>query len=315
MRALVTRLRPGGGREKVLVHDWPDAPAPGRNQVRTRTIYSGVANEAEHNDLAGANYARAADQLPGPLGYQNVGEVIESGPEVTTLRRGDLVFSASDHLESATFPEDWLVVRLRPNVDRRDAALFGMAGEAMRTCRQAEIQAGERVLVVGAGVMGQIAAQLAAIGGAEVTICDSVEPCLEIARQIGAASAIINTAETPWDEAIPDEAFEVVLDFSGLPGTEDHLLRAARRRGRVMLIAGRTEVRYTFNLGQSREITIRQNTHFDLSDLQMVHNLTAEGRLRISPLVQDVIPVDQAPQIYETLRDNPERLLGTVFVW
>lgn len=315
MRALVTRLRPDGRREKVLVHDWPDAPVPEGNQVRTRTIYSGVTNGTERNDLLGGNYARADDRLPAPRGYQNVGEVIECGPEVTTLRRGDLVFSSSDHLEFATFPEDWLVVRLRPNVDRRDAALFGMAGVAMRTCRHAEVRAGERVLVVGAGVIAQIAAQVAAISGADVTICDIVEPRLEIARQIGAASAIINTAETRWEEAITEEAFDVVMDFAGVPGMEDHLLKAAAPRGRVMLIAGRSEVRYTFNLGQSREITIRQNNHFDLSDLQTVHGLTAEGRLRISPLVQDVVPVDQAPQIYETLRDNPEKLMGTVFVW
>ena len=315
MRALVTRLRPDGKREKVLVHDWPDAPEPSGNQVRTRTIYSGVANGMERSDLIGGACARPDACLPAPLGCQNVGEVVRCGPEATSLRPGDLVFSSSDHVEFATFPEDWPVVRLRPSVDRRHAALFGMAAVAMRASRLADIRPGERVLVAGAGVTGQAAAQIAALSGGQVTICDIVEPRLEIAREIGAASVTVNTAEVPWEEAFGEVSFDVVMDFAGAPGMENRLLAAAGPRGRLTVTAGRPEVRYDCNLAQSREITIRHSSHFDLSDLQAVHSLTAEGKLRLSPLVQDVVPVDQAPRIYETLRDDPGRLLGTVFVW
>jgi hypothetical protein len=50
VKALVTRLLPDKRREKVLVHDWVDAPAPGPGQFRTRTVYSGVTNGTERND-------------------------------------------------------------------------------------------------------------------------------------------------------------------------------------------------------------------------------------------------------------------------
>ncbi len=315
MRALVTRLLPDGRREKVLVRDWPDAPPPQGNEVRTRTVYSGVTNGTERNDLIKGNYAHSDDRLPAPWGYQNVGEVVECGPAVTTLRPGDIVYSSSDHLEFATFPEDGLVVRLRPNVDRRHAALFGMASVAMRTCRHADIRPGERVLIVGAGVIGQAAAQIAALMGGEVTICDIVEPRLETAREIGAAREVLNSTDVAPEEVFREESFDVVMDFAGAPGMEDRLIGAAKTRGRVMLIAGRFEVRYSFNPAQMREVTIRHNSHFDRSDLQMVHRLTSDGKLKLGPLVQDVVPVDQAPAIYETLRDEPEKLLGTVFVW
>jgi len=54
MGALVTRLLPDKRREKVLVPDWPEPAAPAGNQVTTRTVYSGVTNGTERNDLLGA---------------------------------------------------------------------------------------------------------------------------------------------------------------------------------------------------------------------------------------------------------------------
>ena len=73
MRALVTRLRPDKRREKVLVNDWPAPQGPTGNQVKSRTIYSGITNGTEHNDLVGGNYAHPDDALPAGWGYQHVG--------------------------------------------------------------------------------------------------------------------------------------------------------------------------------------------------------------------------------------------------
>ena len=88
-----------------------------------------------------------------------------------------------------------------------------------------------------------------------------------------------------------------------------------RHQGRVLFIAGRFDVRYTFNLGQGREITIKQNSHFDRDDLENVCRLVRRGQVRIGPLIRDVVPVDEAKRVYDTLRDRPQELLGTVFTW
>ena len=57
-------------------------------------------------------------------------------------------------------------------MDRTEAALLGICSVAMRTCRNAELSVGERVLIVGAGILGQVAVQVAAGMGARATICD-----------------------------------------------------------------------------------------------------------------------------------------------
>ena len=319
MRALVTRLREDRTREKVLVDDWPEPPPPVGNQVRTRTLYSGVTNGTERNDLVAGNYSTPDAGLPAPLGYQNVGEVTDVGPDVTGLEVGDVLFSGawlvSNHLEYVVVPRDELLVRLPDSMDRSHAALLGMAGVAVHVCRSIEVRAGENVLVVGQGCVGQIATQMAYSLGAAVDVCDVHSGRLRTAEDIGCARSVFDVSGSGWAEHVGDGAYDTVVDLAGVPGMENRLMAAARPHGRVAFIAGRDEVRYDFNLGQSRQITLRQISHFDLNDLTRACRALERGTIRLTPLLQDVVPVREAGRIYDILRDDPGRLMGTVFEW
>ena len=315
MRAIVTRLKPDGTREKVLVDNWPEPGAPAENEVRTRTLYTGITNGTERNDLLSGNYASPDDELPARGGYQNVGEVIEVGSGVQGLEIGDVLYMSRSHLEFCLEPEDRLHIKLPTGIKPKEAALFGVAGVAMRCCRNADLRIGTRMLVVGAGIVGQLAAQIAASIGACVTLCDVDEHRLKIAETIGAADKIINVGGDGWDKYIPDFGFDIVLDAAGVLGMEDKLITAAKKHGTVMFIAGRFRVEYIFNRGQGREITIKQNRHFDNSDLYHMCRFVSKGMIQIAPLIQDVVPVAEAKRIYDTLRDEPQKLFGTVFDW
>jgi 2-desacetyl-2-hydroxyethyl bacteriochlorophyllide A dehydrogenase len=315
MRALVTRLLPDRRREKVLVTDSPDPPAPVGNQVRTQTVYSGVTNGTERNDLLGGNYAHADEDLPAGWGYQNVGRVIERGPDVRHIEVGDLLYMSADHVEYVVIPEDGLLAKLPPSVEPKQAALFGMASVAMHTCANAGLGVGDKALVVGMGCIGQIAAQIASIQGAWVTGCDVDAHRIDVARIIGAAEDVYEVSGEGWKTHIPDNHFDVVMDLAGVPGMEDRLIAAARHRGQVLFVAGRDKVSYTFNNGQGHEIVIKQNSHFTREDLANVCRLVGRGMVKIEPLIQDVAPVAEADRVYATLRDRPGKLLGTVFEW
>lgn len=315
MRAIVTRLRSDGVREKVLVDDWEDPGAPAENEVRTRTLYSGITNGTERNDLLGGNYASKDHELPATAGYQNVGEVIEVGSGVQDLAFGDLVYMSQSHREFCLEPDHRLHIKLPAEIKPVEAALFGVAGVAMRCCRNADLHIGDRMLVVGAGIVGQLVTQIAVSAGACVTLCDIDERRLEVAQSIGAADEIVNVDGDGWDKHVPECGFDVVLDAAGVPKMEDKLITAAKRHGTVMFIAGRFKVEYTFNRGQRHEIAIKQNSHFDNSDLHHMCRFVSKGMIQIAPLIQDVVPVAEAKGIYDTLRDEPQKLLGTVFDW
>ena len=316
MRTLSIQRLPDGRRQKALVHDWAPPEGPIGNEVRTETIYSGITNGTERNQLIGGNYAPTDEQLPtGGDGYQNVGRVIEVGPDVSELQVGDVLYMSAIHAEYVVMAEDDLLIKLPDSVDRKEAALFGMTSVAMRTCRNAELKMGEQVLIVGAGIIGQVAAQIAAVMGARAALCDINPNRLEIATGIGAAETVLDVSGDRWQKGIGDGTFDAVIDFAGVPGMEDRLISVVRQRGRVIFIAGRDKVTYTFNLGQGREIRLKQNSHFDRNDLQNLCRLVDRGLVKIAPLIRDVVPISEAKRIYDTLRDNPTELLGTVFVW
>lgn len=315
MRILVTEMGADGQRFKHLVDHWEMPPEPTGRQIKTRTIYSGVTNGTERNDLLGGNYATPTEKLPAPWGYQNVGEVVAVGPEVTTRQVGDVIYSSANHTAYAVIEEDWLNVVLPPEVDRKEAALFGMASVAMHTCRHADIRLGEKVLVVGGGTIGQVAAQIARGMGARPTLCELDPKRLALAEEIGACDAVLDVSGEDWGSKVEDFGYDVVIDVAGVPGMEDALVKATAFRGRLLFIAGRGRIDYDFNVGQGHEITIKQNSHFDNDDLENLCRLVARGDVRLGPCLWQVAPVAEARGIYDTLRDRPSEMLGTVFVW
>ena len=321
MRALIMKLRPDGSREKAMVSNWPDPPAPVANQVRTRTLLTGVTNGTERNNLLRGNYAIPDEALPAGCGYQNVGEVIEVGPEVRDLAVGDVLFMSQDHAETCVVPEDALLVKLPPDVEPTHAALFGMAAVALHDVRRAETKLGDRVLVVGAGPIGQFTAQAARAAGAHVTVVDPNERRLAVAAECGAHRTIPVTGDDTWSGPIRAAGpYDVVFEDSGAAVLENLIGRTwgqsmLRPRGRLVLIAGRFDVNYPFNAAQGCELTVLHAGHFTRDDLVVLCGLVTSGAVRVGPILQDLVKPEEAGGIYDRLRDEPASLLGTVFDW
>lgn len=315
MRAIVTTLLPDKRREKTVVTDWKAPATPVRNEVMCQAVFTGLTNGTERNQLIGGNYAPADENLPSGGGYQNVGRVIETGPDVTQLQVGDLIYASVDHVERFKIQENGLLLKLPSDIAPSDAALFGISGVAMHCCRRVEPRIGEKVLIVGQGCIGMFAAQIAYAMGARVTVCDIEESRLEQARQLNVAENVYNTRGDGWKTQIADGTYDVVMDFAGAVDLVTPMIQACKTRGRLLLVAGRFDVNYTFNVGQFKEISILHCSHFTRDDLENLCRLLRQGSIKIAPLIRHRVNVADAPQIYRWLRDEPMRLLGTVFEW
>ena len=315
MKALVVKSLPDKRREKIVVNDWKEPAPPIGNEVLCQAVFTGLTNGTERNQLIGGNYSASDARLPTTDGYQNVGRVIETGPEVTKLQVGDLIYASVNHVERFTTAEDGLLLKLPGDIAPSDAALFGISGVAMHCCRRIDPRIGEKVLIIGQGCIGMFAAQIANAMGARVTVCDIEESRLEQMRQLGVAEQVLNTSGDGWETQIQDGSFDAVIDFAGVPDMVTPMIRACKTRGRLLLVAGRFDVNYTFNIGQHKEISILQCSHFTCDDLENLCRLLRQGSVKIAPLIRHRVSVDEAPEIYRLLRDAPMRLLGTVFQW
>lgn len=299
----------------AVLRDDLERPVPGPDQILLRTLRSGLTNGTERNILLGGNYCPG---FPTRAGYQIVGEVVEAGPEVTGYAVGDRVYSGHHvgHVEYAAVPTsaDALVVKLGDGIELADAALFGVASVAMHDCRRADVSLGQRVLVVGLGLVGQFTAQCCRAAGAIVTGSDPDPDRRRVGAEWGCDLVIDPTTADGADALAAAGPYDAIFDASGADILAQ-LIPVLTPRGRLVLIAGRDTVVYPFLPGQLNEITVLQASHFFKDDIEQVIRLVLRGAIRVAPLIRDIVKIADAERIYGLLRDDPGRLFGTVFDW
>jgi threonine dehydrogenase-like Zn-dependent dehydrogenase len=170
-----------------------DLPDPGPGEVLVRTLVSGVSRGTEALVFRGgvpeSQYAvmRAPFQegdFPGPVkyGYLNVGRV-ESGPADLL---GRTVFCLHPHQTAYVVPAEAVAV-VPDDVPARRAVLAGPVETAVNALWDARPVLGDRVAVVGAGMVGLCVARLLALlPGADVTVVDTESSRAEVAEAFGA---------------------------------------------------------------------------------------------------------------------------------
>ncbi|NCC18838.1 MAG: oxidoreductase [Bacteroidia bacterium] len=106
-----------------------------------------------------------------PLGYSCAGEVLEVGEDVTEFKVGDKVACAgagyANHAEIVSVPVN-LCVKLNKDANLKDAAYNTLGAIAMQGFRQADLRLGETVVVIGLGLLGQLACMISKASGIQV---------------------------------------------------------------------------------------------------------------------------------------------------
>lgn len=166
------------------------------------------------------------------VGLDVAGIVRAVGPGVTRWAVGDAVFGqgVATFAELAVAPEDTLAA-LPEGVSFEHAATLPVAGTtALRALDVADVTEGQRVVVTGAaGGVGQFAAQLAALRGAEViAVCSGRN--VERVRSLGIDTVLDYETQDPRDTNTP---YDVVLDNAGGVSIKDW--RKVVRKGGAIL--------------------------------------------------------------------------------
>ena len=165
------------------------------------------------------------------LGYSAAGVVIEVGEDVTEFRVGDRVACAgtgyATHAELLSVPKN-LCVRLPDEVDFESGAFATLGAIALQGVRLAEPTLGESVVVVGLGLIGQLAAQLLRANGCRVFGVDLDASKVELAKALGADDGC----------AANEDVKQAVLSWSRGRGADAVLLTAATQSDEPVELAG-----------------------------------------------------------------------------
>jgi NADPH:quinone reductase-like Zn-dependent oxidoreductase len=291
-----------------------DEPAIGDDDVLVRVVAAGVDQGVWHLvtglpkaiRLAGFGVRKPKNHVPG---MDVAGVVTAVGANVTRFRPGDEVFGSgtSTYAEYASAPEKNLVHK-PANVSFIDAAAVPISGlAALQGLRKGDVQAGQRVLVIGAaGGVGSYAVQLAVAVGADVTgVCSTAK--MDFVRSLGADDVLDYTREQITDGG---RRYDLILDTGGNRKLRE--LRRALTPGGTLVIVG-AEVG-GWRQGIERQILgmllnpfIKQNLRSYVSmpnqaDLRTLADQLAAGTLRAP--VDRTFPLSGAGAAIRYMRDG-----------
>ena len=268
---------------------------------------------------------------PIPLGYCNVGTVIEIGAGVTGFQVGDRVASNGPHAEFVCVPRN-LCAKIPDNVGD-DAAAFTVIGSiALQGIRNLAPQLGETVVVVGLGLIGLVAAQLLKANGCKVIGSDFDTAKVALARDFGVQ------AINPATDGDPVAAVESATGGVGADAVlitasakSDEIIHQAcqmcRKRGRIVLVGvvGMNmrrddfykkelsfQVSCSYGAGRYDEEYEQKGHDYPLPyvrwteqrNFETILHALSTGALKVEPLVTEAVELENYLEIYGDMRKS-----------
>jgi len=203
-----------------------------------------VVDFARQNGVRAA-YQKVTSKLDtlSTMGYSCAGEVIAVGSEAGEFRIGDRVACAgvgyANHCEVNYVPRN-LAVRIPEGVGTDAAALTTIGAIAMQGLRQAKVAFGETVAVVGAGLLGALAIQIARAAGCRVIAIDLSPERVKQAERFGAGLGLL--ANDPDIEAKVRAFSRYGVDAAVLTASSSSAepveltAKLMRDRGRIVIV-------------------------------------------------------------------------------
>ncbi|MFN9372907.1 MAG: bi-domain-containing oxidoreductase [Planctomycetaceae bacterium] len=272
-----------------------------------------------------------------PLGYSGAGVALEVGREVEGIRPGDLVaYGGEGHAEIIHAPRN-LCVRVPDGVTANDASFVALGSIALQAVRRAAVEVGDRVAVIGLGLVGQLVSQLVRTAGGRVVAIDVNAGRLELARSLGAELTLTAGPGVPdlVREATAGRGVDRVLMCASTASNEviEQAIDMVRDRGRIVMVGfvgmdipqeafyrkelellvsrsygpGRYDPAYE-QKGQDYPFAYVRWT--EQRNMDEFLKLLQDGRVRVGPLVTHEFTLPQSEEAYRTLVESPGGCMG-----
>jgi len=296
-----------------------------------------VFNKARNDGLI-STYQSVMARLEeaSPLGYSCCGEVIAVGNEVDDFSEGDIVACAgagyANHAEVVSVPKN-LCAPVPDGVDPADAAFVTIGAIAMQGIRRADLSPGERVAVLGMGLVGQTVTQLLNAYGFPVLGLDIDEQQVEKGLELGATKGAVIGA---------DDCEAIANQFSNGNGIDATIIAASTKSNQPVELAGeitrengRVSVIGQVGMDIPRELYYEKELDFLISrsygpgrydrnyeekglDYPISHvrwtenrnmreclRLLAEGRIDFQAMQTHEFGIDETTDAYDLILENP----------
>ncbi len=316
------------------------------NKARSRPdLFKQIIQKAQREGIISTLEA-AFNRLDQPmsLGYSSAGVVVACGENVTGFVPGDHVACAGGgfaiHAEYVLVPVN-LLAKIPEGVSADEACFATLGAIALHGYRLATPQIGERVAVIGLGLLGLLACGIARAAGCQVFGVDTDPARVSFAKSLGYDCAERKSAEGQASEFTHGTGFDVVLICADTKSDDPVEFAAAIARDRAKVVAVGA-----VGLSLPRKIYYEKEIDFLISrsygpgrydpgyeergidyprgyirwtegrNLQAVIDLIASGSLNTIALITHRIPIEEASRAYQLITGKiNEPFLGVVLTY
>ena len=326
-----------------------EVSAPGAGEVLCRAEKSLISIGTELHCLngifePGTNWD---DWVSYPFrpGYSMVGRVIAVGAGVEHIKVGDRLASYDFHQQHYKIrlrdvakrfdvPDGIAPFVLPADISSEDGTWRSLACTAQNAVRRADFRFGEAVGVVGLGILGQLAVQYLAAGGAKTIVAIDTAPArLRLAEQHGATHGLqmdVRGAVDAVREITGGWMLDAVLEVTGVPAALAPSIQLLRRLGRLVLL-GDTPTPSRQHLGPgvvSNSISIAGIHGYAMAEernaftpwtseemSRVFFTYLRRGTMRVSDLVTHRHSPADAAAVYSDLLAERRGALGVILDW
>ena len=272
---------------------------------------------------------------PLPMGYANVGQVTEVGDGVEGFSPGDRVASNGPHAEYVCVPAN-LCARVPENVASEDACFAILGAIALQGIRLVGPTIGERLAVIGLGLVGLLTAQILRANGCKVLGIDIDSEKARLAASMGFEAVDVSAGQDPLAAA---EAFSagqgvdavIIAASTKSDGPVHQAATMCRKRGRIVLVgvtglslkrADCYEKELTFQVscsygpgrhdpnyeGKGLDYPIGFVRWTEQRNIEAVLEFMRSGAVTTGQLISHRFTIDDAPAAYEALGSSNSNL-------
>ena len=310
-------------------------PQPGELTVESRRSLISIGTElAFFSGRQWTNPGRGVlPQYPAYPGYSNAGIVVAAGKGTAPWRVGDRIASSARHATLQNVRNLDGAVAIPQAVSDEEATFCTLGATVLNAYRRGAPQLGECAVVVGQGILGQLAVQFLRLGGCDPIIAVDLDAKrLALTERVGSVTHLLNPSEDDVVTAVHDltagRGADIVFEATGLTETYDFTFALTRPYGRVV---GLGSPRYPASVdmqqvhikplqiigaignhpsGDSKDVRWTRGAHAAL-----FMDLLARGRVNVRDLITHRTPAEEAPSIYPKLLADRTFYLGVILEW
>ncbi|MFN3699288.1 MAG: zinc-dependent alcohol dehydrogenase [Dictyoglomus sp.] len=274
-------------------------------------------------------------------GYIGVGRIIKVGKEVIDLKEGDVIYYFSNHtshsiIRAGNTVDKSFFVKVSSEIDLKLVPITKFGTIALTSLRVSSFDSGDRVLIVGLGLVGNLAAQIFKIAGGKVIGVDLSKKRIEIAKKIG-IDEIINSSEVDVKEKIMEltnrEGVDIAVDAVGDSKIIIEISEFVKDMGEIILLGTprrsyETDITPLLRAIHLRWITLKGALEWCFPLYKCIGNkfsyeknslyildLIREKKLVVKDLITHIVKPQDFKSAYEGLLNNKEEYLGVLIEW